>query len=235
MQVLVGTSGYSYKEWKGTFYPEELKSADMLRYYAERLSTVEINNTFYRMPKASLLESWAAQVPPDFVFVLKGSQRITHMKRLKNAGESVDYLFKTAATLESKLGPVFFQLPPSLRKDVPRLRAFLELLPPDREVAFEFRHETWFDEEVYGALREKGVALCAADTDDSGEEGAPIVPTARFGYLRLRRAEYSDQYLEAWAAKVQGQAWDRAFVFFKHEDAGTGPAMAARFRGIVGA
>jgi uncharacterized protein YecE (DUF72 family) len=235
MQVYVGTSGYSYKEWKGTFYPEDLKAADMLRYYAERLTTVEINNTFYRMPKASLLENWAAQVGESFVFVLKGSQRITHMKRLKDAGDSVAYLFETAAVLGSRLGPVFFQLPPSLKKDAPRLRAFLDLLPADRPVAFEFRHESWFDDEVYEALRARGAALCAADTDESGDEGAPVVPTGGFGYLRLRRAAYSDADLMAWAEKVRGQTWDRAFVFFKHEDAGKGPAMAARFRQLIGA
>jgi uncharacterized protein YecE (DUF72 family) len=234
MQVLVGTSGYSYKEWKGTFYPEDLKAADMLHYYAERLATVEINNTFYRMPTGSLLEHWAEQVPEGFVFVLKGSQRITHMKRLKDAADSVDYFFRTAATLGRKLGPVFFQLPPNFKKDVSRLRDFLALLPRDRPVAFEFRHESWFDEEIYAALREKGVALCAADTDDSGEEGAPIVPTASWGYLRLRRAEYDDAALRAWIDRVHAQPWERAFVFFKHEDAGKGPAMAARFVAALG-
>ena len=235
MQVLVGTSGYSYKEWKGTFYPEDLKDAEMLRYYAQHLTTVEINNTFYRMPKASVLENWGAQVPEGFVFVLKGSQRITHMQRLRNAEENVAFLFATAASLGPKLGPVFFQLPPFLKKDVPRLAAFLELLPKDRPVAFEFRHETWFDDEVYDTLRSRSVALCAADTDESGDEGAPIVATAGFGYLRLRRASYSDQDLAAWAERVSNQPWDRAFVFFKHEDAGKGPALAARFRSIVGA
>jgi uncharacterized protein YecE (DUF72 family) len=234
MQVLVGTSGYSYKAWKGSFYPDGLKDADMLRHYAERLPTVEINNTFYRMPKPSLLERWAEQVPPGFVFVLKGSQRITHMQRLSNAGESVDYLFATAATLGEKLGPVFFQLPPFFKKDTARLQSFLALLPAENAVAFEFRHETWFDDEVYAALRARGVALCAADTDESGAEGAPIVSTATFGYLRLRRAEYSDSDLQTWAERIRGQAWERAFVFFKHEDAGKGPAMAARFRRIVG-
>ena len=192
MQVLVGTSGYSYKEWKGTFYPEDLKAADMLRYYAERLATVEINNTFYRMPTDAMLAHWAEQVPDGFTFVLKGAQRITHMKRLKDVADPVDYFFRTAATLGRKLGPVFFQLPPTSRRTCERLREFLALLPADRPVAFEFRHESWFDEEVYAALREKGAALCAADTDDSGEEGAPIVPTASWGYLRLRRADYDD-------------------------------------------
>jgi uncharacterized protein YecE (DUF72 family) len=233
MQVLVGTSGYSYKEWKGSFYPEDLKADAMLRYYAERLPTVEINNTFYRMPKASVLENWAAQVPAGFVFVLKGSQRITHMQRLKDAGESVAYLFETAKVMGDKLGPVFFQLPPFSKKDVPRLRAFLDILPRERRVAFEFRHPSWFDEEVYDALRERGAALCAADTDASGVEGAPIVPTAGWGYLRLRRASYSDYDLRGWADKVRAQSWDRAFVFFKHEDAGEGPALCARLRSIL--
>ena len=229
MQVLVGTSGYSYKEWKGTFYPPDLKAAGMLSYYAERLSTVEINNTFYRMPTTSLLEQWSAQVPPDFTFVLKGSQQITHMKRLKDVAEPVDYFFRTAAVLGPKLGPVLFQLPPNFKKDVVRLRDFLALLPADRPVAFEFRHESWFDEEIYAALRDRGAALCAADTDDSGEEGAPIVPTGPWGYLRLRRADYDDAALRSWVERVRAQPWERAFVFFKHEDAGKGPAMAAQF------
>jgi len=229
MQVLVGTSGYSYKEWKGTFYPPDLKAAGMLSYYAERLSTVEINNTFYRMPTTSLLEQWSTQVPPDFTFVLKGSQQITHMKRLKDVAEPVDYFLRTAAVLGPKLGPVFFQLPPNFKKDVGRLRDFLSLLPADRPVAFEFRHESWFDEETYTALRDKGAALCAADTDDSGDEGAPIVPTGSWGYLRLRRADYDDAALRSWVERVRAQPWERAFVFFKHEDAGKGPAMAARF------
>jgi uncharacterized protein YecE (DUF72 family) len=233
VEIRVGTSGFSYKEWKGSFYPEKMRPEDMLRHYAERLTTVEINNTFYRMPKAELLLGWAAQVPEDFVFVLKGSQRITHMKRLKDAGEAVGYLFEAADHLGSRLGPVFFQLPPHFKKDVARLEDFLQVLPRERPVAFEFRHESWFDEEVYSALRGAGAALCAADTDESGEEGAPVVPTGRFGYLRLRRAEYSDRDLSGWADKVRAQAWDRAFVFFKHEDAGKGPAMAARFRAIV--
>ncbi len=234
MQVLVGTSGYSYKEWKGTFYPEKLKAAEMLHYYAERLGTVEINNTFYRMPTDAMLLHWAEQVPEGFTFVLKGAQRITHMKRLKDVADLVDYFFRTAAALGAKLGPVFFQLPPNLKKDVERLREFLALLPPDRPVAFEFRHESWFDEEVYAALRNRGAALCAADTDDSGEEGAPVVPTASFGYLRLRRADYDDDAMRAWVDRVRSQPWDRAFVFFKHEDAGKGPALAARFVEALG-
>jgi len=229
MRVLVGTSGFSYKEWKGSFYPEELKGADMLRFYAERFPTVEINNTFYRMPKKDLLARWAEEVPPDFVFVLKASRRITHEKRLAaDAADAVSYLYETATVLGPRLGPVFFQTPPYLRKDAARLRDFLALLPAGHPVAFEFRHETWFDDEVYAALRGRNAALVSADTDESGEEGAPVVPTADWGYLRLRRAEYTDADLTAWVDRMRAQPWQRAFVFFKHEEAGTGPALARR-------
>ena len=229
MRVLVGTSGYSYKEWKGTFYPEDLKEAGMLRFYAERFKTVEINNTFYRMPGKDMLERWAGEVPEDFTFVLKASRRITHEKRLAgDAADSVAYLFRTAEALGPRLGPVLFQLPPFFKKDVPRLRDFLARLPEDRPAAFEFRHESWFHDEVYDALRAGGAALCSADTDESGEEGAPLVPTAGWGYLRLRRADYAEDDLARWAERILAQAWDRAFVFFKHEEAGKGPAMAGR-------
>ena len=229
MRVLVGTSGFSYKEWKGSFYPEELKGADMLRFYAERFPTVEINNTFYRMPKKDLLARWAEEVPPDFVFVLKASRRITHEKRLAaDAADAVSYLYETATVLGPRLGPVFFQTPPYLRKDAARLRDFLALLPAGHPVAFEFRHETWFDDEVYAALRGRNAALVSADTNESGEEGAPVVPTADWGYLRLRRAEYTDADLTAWVDRMRAQPWQRAFVFFKHEEAGTGPALARR-------
>jgi uncharacterized protein YecE (DUF72 family) len=229
MQVLVGTSGYAYKEWRGSFYPQDLKDAEMLRFYGERFPTVEINNTFYRMPKASVLAGWAQQVPPAFVFVLKGSQRITHMKRLKDAQEPLAYLLETALTLGPQLGPLLFQLPPYFKKDLARLRDFLALVPEGRAVAFEFRHESWLDEETYDALRGKNAAFVSADTDESGEAGAPVVPTADWGYLRLRRCDYTDAHLAAWSDRIRAQPWQRAFVFFKHEEAGTGPALAARF------
>jgi uncharacterized protein YecE (DUF72 family) len=229
MRVLVGTSGYSYKEWKGSFYPAELKEAQMLRFYAERLPTVEINNTFYRMPTLPLLARWREEVPEGFVFVLKAPQRITHRKRLLDAGEDVSHFFKTAAGLGPALGPVLFQLPPFLKKDLSRLRDFLAQLPEGRRAAFEFRHESWFDEEVYEALRERGAALCAADTDKA-EAPPPLVPTASWGYLRLRRADYAEAALLAWADLIRGQPWEEAFVFFKHEEGGKGPAFAGRLR-----
>jgi uncharacterized protein YecE (DUF72 family) len=219
MEILVGTSGYAYKEWRGSFYPGKLKEKDMLRYYAERLPTVEINNTFYRLPGRETLLRWADEVPPGFVFVLKASQRITHRQRLSpESKETVDYLFDVASALGEKLGPVLFQTPPFLRKDAARLRDFLSLVPPGRPVAFEFRHETWRDEEVRDVLRSRNAALVCADTEESGEEGAPILPTADWGYLRLRRCDYDDAGLAAWAERVRAQPWKKAFVFFKHED-----------------
>jgi uncharacterized protein YecE (DUF72 family) len=229
---LVGTSGYSYKEWRGTFYPEDLPAAAMLRYYAERFPTVEINNSFYRLPTPALLEGWAAAVPDGFAFALKASRRITHEKRLQDAGEVVSYLFATAAALAEKLGPVLFQLPPFLRKDVPRLRDFLQCIPNGRRAAFEFRHASWFADDVYEALAARGAALCVAETDEEGTT-APLVATAGWGYLRLRRARYAARDLAAWAERIRGQAWDDAYVFFKHEDAGTGPKLAAQLTALA--
>ena len=229
MRVRVGTSGYSYKAWKGTFYPKDLPDAGMLAHYAGRLPTVEINNTFYRMPSKSVLARWADEVPRDFCFVLKAPQRITHQRRLTvAAAPDLSYFIETASTLGARLGPLLFQLPPFLKKDAGRLRDFLALLPLGTRAAFEFRHASWFDDEVYGALREGGATLCSADTDDPGDAGAPVVPTASWGYLRLRRADYGDADLAAWAGRIRSQPWDEAFVFFKHEDAGKGPALAAR-------
>jgi uncharacterized protein YecE (DUF72 family) len=218
MQILVGTSGYSYKEWKGSFYPEKLKQAEMLRYYAERFSAVEINNTFYRMPKAAMLEGWREQVPAEFQFVLKASQQITHRKRLKEAGEPLEYLLKAASVLGEQLGPVLFQLPPYFKRDLPRLQGFLELLPAGQPFAFEFRHESWADDDVHAALRERNAALVCADTEESGEDGAPIVATADWGYLRLRRCDYTEAALAPWADRIRAQPWRKAFVFFKHEE-----------------
>jgi uncharacterized protein YecE (DUF72 family) len=226
MRVLAGTSGFSYKEWKGSFYPEDLPADEMLAYYAARLPAVEINNTFYRMPKPALLEGWAAQVPPEFRFILKASQRITHRKRLKEAGEEVAYFFQTAATLGERLGPTLIQLPPNLKKDLPRLEAFLAVLPEGARAAFEFRHVSWFEKDVFSALRARGAALCIAEDE---ELATPLVATTAWGYLRLRRQDYDDAAVAAWAEKVRAQAWTETYAFFKHEDAGSGPKLAAEF------
>ena len=233
MQVRVGTSGYSYKQWLGRFYPDKLPQAQMLGFYASRFATVEINNTFYRMPARELLERWAADTPDTFTFVLKAPQRITHQKRLGDVGADVSFFLETAAALGPKLGPVLYQLPPYMKKDTARLRAFLERLPPDPPAAFEFRHESWFDDEVAAVLREHGRALCLADMDEDGPKGGGLAPTANWGYLRLRRVEYTDGDLAAWAERIRAQPWERAFVFFKHEDEATGPALAARFGALL--
>jgi uncharacterized protein YecE (DUF72 family) len=219
MRIHVGTSGFAYKEWRGSFYPEVMKEKEMLRYYAERLGTVEVNNTFYRMPARETMLRWAEQVPDGFTFVLKASQRITHRQRLSpESAETVGVLFDVAVALGDHLGPVFFQTPPLLKKDAPRLRAFLGCLPAGHPVAFEFRHESWFDDEVFDVLRARNAALVAVDKDEAGDEGAPVVPTADWGYLRLRRGDYDDAALAAWKHRIQSQPWREAFVFFKHEE-----------------
>lgn len=226
MNLYVGTSGYCYPEWRGTFYPEDMPEKQMLRFYGEHFGSVEINNTFYRMPKASVLEGWTAQVPEGFKFVLKAPQRITHFQRLKDTGDNVAYLAKTATALKEHLGPLLFQLPPYLKKDVPRLRDFLPLIT-NNSAAFEFRHQSWFDDEVFSALREHQVALCIAEAEN--DLNIPFVSTSDWGYLRLRRPDYGDPELKTWAKRVQDQGWRDAFVFFKHEEEGKGPQMARRF------
>jgi uncharacterized protein YecE (DUF72 family) len=227
MNYYVGTSGFAYKQWKGAFYPDDLAADQMLKFYGEQFRAVEINNTFYRMPKPTVLESWATDVPADFRFVLKASRAITHFKRLKDAGEPVAYLLKVAVALKEKLGPLLFQLPPDLKKDLPRLGAFLELLPRDRRAAFEFRHQSWFDEEVFALLREHHAVLCIAEAEDDLE--IPFVSTADWGYLRLRMPDYTDKDLQSWLARVREQPWTDTFVFFKHEDEANGPRLAKRF------
>jgi uncharacterized protein YecE (DUF72 family) len=227
MNLHVGTSGFSYKEWKGPFYPEDLPDRQMLRYYGERFRSVEINNTFYRMPRASALEAWTSEVPEGFRFVLKAPQRITHKERLKDSRDSVSYFLKTAAVLRERLGPFLFQLPPFMKKDGPRLRDFFALLPEDCRAAFEFRHQSWFDDEILDLLRERQAVLCVAEAENDLE--IPFVSTADWGYLRLRRPDYGDAELAAWVERVRSQPWGDAYVFFKHEDEGKGPKMAARF------
>jgi uncharacterized protein YecE (DUF72 family) len=227
MNLYVGTSGFSYKAWKGSFYPEGLPANQMLRFYSKHFRSVEINNTFYRMPKASVLEGWAAEVPAGFEFVLKAPQRITHVQRLRDAGDSVSYLLGVAGTLKERLGPLLFQTPPYLTLDVKRLRECLSLFPPQCRAAFEFRHQSWFTDEVYQVLRDHRAALCVAEAEN--DLRIPLVSTADWGYLRLRRPDYGDAELLSWARRVQRQEWRDAFVFFKHEEEGKGPQMARRF------
>ncbi len=229
--LYVGTSGYSYKEWKGSFYPEKLPAKDMLPYYAERLKTVELNNTFYRFPKRSAMESWKSQVPVDFRFSVKASQSITHFKRLKDAEDPTRDMIENISALEDRLGVVLFQLPPNMKKDAERLDSFLQLLPPDIKATFEFRHPTWFDDEVLELLKRHNRALCVSDTDDLPAN--TIDKTADFGYLRLRRVQYGQAELKEWIEKIKKQKWKETFVFFKHEDEGTGPKLAAEFIGLA--
>jgi len=231
VNIYVGTSGYAYKEWKGKFYPEKISPGEMLRFYSGRLDTVEINNTFYRMPKESVLMSWTKQVPADFVFALKVPQVITHLKRLQNVFEETEYLFRTLSVLDRKLGPVLFQFPKSFRVDRPALQDFLGLIPAGRACAFEFRSSSWLDDEILGLLRERGSSLCIADADENPAN--EIIHTAPWGYLRLRRSDYTDADLSEWLERILAQKWEKAFVFFKHEDEAKGPEMAIRFREVV--
>ena len=231
MRIRVGTSGWSYKGWKGSFYPSDLAADDMLRHYATRLPTVEINNSFYRIPREKVLMDWAAQVPPEFSFALKASRRITHINRLATDDDSLAYFMRTVNVLGDRLGPTLFQCPPSLRLDLERLRAFLALVPRTWRAALEFRHASWFTDEVYQLLREHDAALVAAEED---EDATPLVPTASWGYIRLRRTLYQPAELEAWASRIQSQPWSEAYVFLKHdEEGGTGPEAATALAAMV--
>jgi uncharacterized protein YecE (DUF72 family) len=228
--VRVGTSGYNYAEWKGTFYPADLSAAKMLAYYAARFPTVEINATFYRMPTAETLTGWDAATPASFVLALKAPQRITHFARLRGIDDPLRFFCDTARTLGPKLGPLLFQLPPNFKKDTDRLAETLFLLPPDLRCAFEFRHDSWLADEVYDLLRRRNAALCIADGDAAC---TPLVVTADFGYLRLRDEGYTDADLGRWAQTISGLGWREAFVYFKHEESGTGPAFARRLTELL--
>jgi uncharacterized protein YecE (DUF72 family) len=229
MSVIVGTSGYSYKEWKGIFYPEKLPAAKMLSFYAEHFGTVEINNTFYRMPEASTLAKWSGEVPDGFTFVIKAPQRITHQKKLADVDADVHHLLDVASTLGPKLGPFLFQLPPYLRRDVAKLRHLLSLIPAGRRVALEVRNDSWLHDETYEALAGHDAALCLADTDEVTDPDSLLVRTSSWGYLRLRRTEYSDNDLMGWKERIAAQGWSDTYLFFKHEDEARGPAFARRF------
>ena len=232
-RLFVGTSGYSYKGWKGSFYPEKLSPKKMLSFYGSRFDSVEINNTFYRLPRKEVLENWASQVPDSFRFAVKASRRITHQHRINEGSASpLSYLLENVAVLGDKLGVLLFQLPPYMKKDLERLQTFLALLPSTPRVAFEFRHASWFDDEIFAALRTRNAALVVADTGDK-EKDPPFVRTAGWGYLRLRRASYSGGGLQTWAKRLADPAWSEAFVYFKHEDEGAGPRLASRLKELM--
>lgn len=226
MRILAGTSGWSFKEWKGGFYPKGLPDDQMLPAYADRLPTVEVNNTFYRMPKEKLLLEWADAVPEGFRFSVKASQRITHHARLRDVGENLQYFLRVCSSLGEKRGPSLFQLPPNLKADLPLLNDFLALLPKGWRATMEFRHPTWFTDAVYEALKAKDVALTIAEQDDFE---VPVVATASWGYLRLHRSTYDAERLSAWARQIKAQPWQEAFVYFKHEGEGSGPEVAEEF------
>jgi uncharacterized protein YecE (DUF72 family) len=228
MEIRAGTSGYSYPEWRGAFYPEKLAPAAMLAYYGGQLPAVEINNTFYRMPRGDVVETWARSVPESFRFAVKVSQRITHRKRLVDVEDDLDHLLAQLEPLGARLGPLLVQLPPNLPADLPRLERFLSHLAGRARAAFEFRHASWHGEAVLACLRERDAALVASESD---EAPALFEATARFGYLRLRRREYAAGDLADWVARVRGCAWDEAYVFFKHELGG--PALAAEFNALA--
>ncbi len=226
MNLYVGTSGYSYKQWKGNFYPDDLSDKKMLGYYSGQFNTVEINNTFYRMPKQNVLESWKKEVPRNFQFIIKSPKRITHINKLET-NDSAEYFVKTVMALDNKLGVLLFQLPPYFKKDIEKLNTFLESLPPDTRAAFEFRNESWFDDEVYEALKKHRQALCMADTDEKPLK--EIISTADWGYLRLRKTNYTAASLKKIKDKISAAGWKDVYVLFKHEDEGKGPKYAKKF------
>lgn len=227
MKTLVGTSGYNYPEWRGSFYPEKFPTAKMLAYYAERFPTVEINYTFYRLPTEKLLAGWSEGTPAHFCFTLKAPRRITHDAKLQRCEDLLQVFCRTSRTLGAKLGVLLFQLPPNFKKDLDVLRAFLELLPEGTRAAFEFRHPSWLEEDVYEALRRRNVALCVADSE---KLSTPVVVTADYAYFRLRDEGYQDADITRWAETVRGLTGvPDAFVYFKHEEQGLGPDFARRF------
>ena len=231
MQLLPGTSGYSFKEWLGHFYPDKLPASEMLRFYASNFSTVEINNTFYRMPPESMLLQWPAQVPDDFTFTLKAPRRITHDAKLQRCEDLTQSFCRTARTLGTKLGALLFQLPPTFKRDDAVLNAFLELLPEGTRAAFEFRHASWHDAAVFEALKRRNIALCVADSE---KMSTPVVSTADYAYFRLRDEGYQRADVERWASVIRAQPISGdAFVYFKHEEQGKGPEFAKLLIGML--
>jgi uncharacterized protein YecE (DUF72 family) len=232
MNLWIGTSGFQYPEWKGTFYPETLPVSQMLPFYAERFSSTEVNYTFRRIPSAKTIDGWWKATPERFKFSLKAPQKITHFTKLQGSGDTLRYFYQVISDLEAKLGPVLFQLPPAFKKDTAVLASFLDEVPPGMRAAFEFRHASWFDDEVFALLKNKNIALCLSESETLS---APIVATADYGYLRLRREDYQASDVERWAEAVQAQknTWSDAFVYFKHEESGVGPKLAAQMLEIL--
>ena len=231
MTLYVGTSGYSYKEWKGSFYPEKIPAKDMLAYYASRLHAVELNNTFYRMPQPEMIETWKSQVPENFRFSVKAPQVITHFRRLKDAAPQTRIMLKTVSALEDRLGAVIFRFPEDMKKDLKRLETFLKVLPAEAPAVFDFRHPTWFDDEVVGLLRSQKRVFCVSDIEELPP--SHTYKTADWGYVRLRRERYTEVQLGEWIKRIKAQKWKDTYVFFKHEDKGTGPKLAAQFENLA--
>ena len=232
MNTWIGTSGFQYAEWKGSFYPEDLSAAKMLPYYAERLNTTEINYTFHRIPAAKTIENWNKLTPEKFRFALKAPQKITHWSKLRDCGDTMRYFHDVASGLGEKLGPVLFQLPPTFKKDTLILADFVNCFAEGMRAAFEFRHDSWFGDDVWEILKGRNVSLCIADTEDLA---TPKVATANYGYLRLRRADYTKINIEKWSAYVRekGKDWKDVFIYFKHEEAGAGPKFAKQMMELL--
>jgi uncharacterized protein YecE (DUF72 family) len=223
--IWIGTSGYNYPEWKGSFYPDDLPAAKMLPYYAARFPTVEINYTFYRMPNEKLVGGWAAQTPSPYKLTLKAPRRITHDSRLKNVAPLLSGFCQVAGTLGDKLGALLFQLPPNFKKDLPTFDAFLAELPPKVCAAFEFRHQSWLDEDVFERLSSRNLALCIADSE---KMSAPVRVTATYAYFRLRDEGYTPDDIKRWSETIARETAScrDVFVYFKHEEEGKGPEFA---------
>ncbi len=231
MNLWIGTSGFQYSEWKGNFYPEDLPAAKMLPFYAARFSTTEINYTFHRIPSQKTIENWKTLTPETFRFALKAPQKITHWSKLRDCKDTLEYFYKVVTGLGERLGPVLFQLPPNFKKDADVLSSFLRELPSIR-AAFEFRHESWFDDEIFEMLKKRNIALCIADTETIA---TPKMATADYGYLRLRREDYASADVKRWAGFVREQKsnWHDAFVYFKHEESGVGPKLAKQMMELL--
>ncbi|OAI51614.1 hypothetical protein AYO47_01380 [Planctomyces sp. SCGC AG-212-M04] len=227
----IGTSGYSYPAWKGTFYPDKLPARKFLNYYATQFDTVEYNGSFRTLPSEKAMDGWAAETPETFRFVLKSPQKITHIRRLKEVGDDLKQLAACVSKLKTRSAPVLFQLPPNLKQDLPRLDEFLKQVGNSMQAAMEFRHETWLNDDTYALLKKHKAALVVADAEDLPE--TPLIPTSDWGYLRLRREEYTDAGLKKWIARIEAMKWKDVYVFFKHEDTGTGPELGQRLLRLV--